>query len=1457
MKNFTIRLILLFIAGIGYLGIGYGQASLPVSRTAWGTTPTGWTDNGVVNRITNFACSGDDGGSIQTSGRYYRVNFNAEPDKLSYELRGSYPTPSNSTGDFRVQESSDGTSWTDVQAFSTIIGSSCQSQSNLQLLSTSRYVQFIYILKTAGNVDIDDVIITALGSANYFRSQASGSWNTAANWETSATGANPWTVAPAAPTSSATAISIRNGHSISINSVGVSMKATTVETGGTLSVATLSPYTLAGAGNQLFVNSGGNFLVNVAGTIPAVTNFPTATGLIRTGGKLIAGPAITTGTSFGDNYLNTASGLFYFENNGVCEWQNSSTILPSSGAGNNYFAPVNATAIPVLRFTTTPGFPFGSDTNNFFDCKLEVISPATFSTTGSGTKTFSGGIGGTNGVISQASSSTGAFVLDHPFLTPVLEGSITLNVFNDGLEFSNGLTVPATANVKIQSSLAYARIKKIGATSLMVNGVLDVTNLQILNASGSVIVNGTIKTSNADGFYANGAFPNATIKNPGTYFINTNSTIEYNGASQAISTAPTYYNITLSGTGTKTPSSTGNVTINDAGTVTISGTTNADLSTSNLGPSSTSNSAGLVMNGTGILKFGLTGSGRALPWMDGTYNITAGTVQYDGNGQTIRGKTYQNILVTGTDVGNSNSNISLNSAGGDFTVSGPTAKYTSSSIAINSSATSNSSTVKVINGGTWECNSSEGFSGFSTLAAPNRNSSIHQDIAASRITLDPGTFIIYNRTSNQNISNHKAYQNLTISGNGIKTASSGTITVGQNLVKAGTSTFVHNSGKMLVNGAANYNVAGLSFYDLELTGATKTLTANASIENTLHVTANTNFALAPASMLTLKSALGKTASLMPITGTSNISYGVGSSFEIERYLRGAKSWRLLATPVKPTPSTGTPATIKASWQEGKVSMASTGYGTLITGPTATGTDLDENTQRGSMKWFDAGVQNYVEITNTNNPIARKEGYYVFVRGDRAATVALGTGTPTNLRIKGEIITGTQIFSAPTNAYASVGNPYPSRISFKDAGKTVGLVETFTVWNPLMSGTYGVGAFQSYVKETGGTGDYRLNGTGAVLNHIESGQAFFVLGSPSSGGQLTINEANKLSGSADVSRVTSNDRGNSTTPTLELRLLRKDNNGDWEISDAALINYGKNYSNSIDREDVMKFYNSADNISINSNGKTLTVERRNMLIATDSIKISLYGMRTADYQLDLTPVLLSSTGLKAVVIDKFLDTRTPVQLNNNLVLAFSCTNEAASRAADRFYIVFKKAPLPFKFTRIDAQQQNGTAQVSFSVANEDNVLQYQLQISKDGNSFLDAGTSTTVNAAFAGNYKISQNTISKGENWYRIVATFGDSTAMVSDIVKLIFSQSEPFFISPNPITSNGLINVSFLERAEGAYTITFVSNAGQVLFVKQIRHAGGTCSYSISPQENFASGVYYVKVKAETGAYTTIKIVRE
>lgn len=136
--------------------IGYSQATLPLSRTTWnGGAPAGWTDNGTGSYTSSFACSGNNGGRLDGTGDYYQVFFSSAPDQLSFDLKGA----SFSGGTFDVEESADGSTWSTLSTFTSIVGS-CNSHT-YTLDCATRYVRFFYTNKSSGNVSVDDVSISS------------------------------------------------------------------------------------------------------------------------------------------------------------------------------------------------------------------------------------------------------------------------------------------------------------------------------------------------------------------------------------------------------------------------------------------------------------------------------------------------------------------------------------------------------------------------------------------------------------------------------------------------------------------------------------------------------------------------------------------------------------------------------------------------------------------------------------------------------------------------------------------------------------------------------------------------------------------------------------------------------------------------------------------------------------------------------------------------------------------------------------------------------------------------------------------------------------------------------------------------------------------------------------------------------------------------------------------------
>ena len=80
------------------------------------------------------------------------IHFNAEPGKLSYDIKGN----SFSGGTFTVQESADGDTYTDIAAYTELGSTETKTHT---LAATSRYVKFIYTEKVNGNVALGNIKI--------------------------------------------------------------------------------------------------------------------------------------------------------------------------------------------------------------------------------------------------------------------------------------------------------------------------------------------------------------------------------------------------------------------------------------------------------------------------------------------------------------------------------------------------------------------------------------------------------------------------------------------------------------------------------------------------------------------------------------------------------------------------------------------------------------------------------------------------------------------------------------------------------------------------------------------------------------------------------------------------------------------------------------------------------------------------------------------------------------------------------------------------------------------------------------------------------------------------------------------------------------------------------------------------------------------------------------------------
>ena len=148
------------------LGIALSaQAPLPTSYDFTGfagqaTLPNGWTTN-CTGTFTYAVGQVGVAGKIDQEAEFVQIQTADPMGTVTYYLKGWIGGgPTSWTGTFKVQESVDGTAWTDLASYTTLnIGS--YDQYNVSPDGASRYVRFYFENKETGcNVGVDEVSVT-------------------------------------------------------------------------------------------------------------------------------------------------------------------------------------------------------------------------------------------------------------------------------------------------------------------------------------------------------------------------------------------------------------------------------------------------------------------------------------------------------------------------------------------------------------------------------------------------------------------------------------------------------------------------------------------------------------------------------------------------------------------------------------------------------------------------------------------------------------------------------------------------------------------------------------------------------------------------------------------------------------------------------------------------------------------------------------------------------------------------------------------------------------------------------------------------------------------------------------------------------------------------------------------------------------------------------------------------
>ena len=1267
-----------------------------------------------------------------------------------------------------------------------------------------------------------DVAISAVQTS--YRSKKSGQWASASNWEYSTDNLN-WNPSSYAPGQDVENILIANGHTITVD-YPVSIDQVTIagtlelQTGGSLNIND-------GQGDDIIISPGGVLKITSSQDYSAtIKQSGNASINISANGKIQIGD----GSAFtGNGYENFATSLSNIWNNGAVYEFNCSKKFEAPGL--TYFPNAPSNVIPVFRVSTVSGTPgSGSSSPLYVNGILEVNCDFTFS--GTGDKYLRNGI---RGNYTLTKTGTGQLILNG--VNPVLEGNSLKVILNNNLSLLSSANIPAGAQVTISGSSIN---NNLVGNIFTINGTLDVTDQGIGNKNGQIILNGLFKTKNPGGFSGSGS----SIVS-GSVLVNRGSTIElYSDNTQYLNARTDFSNLIFSGSGTKIPkgpfSPNGTITIKDNAIFDCTGNINGI----NIGDANTN----LTMTGNSRLIVSTYGPN---PPIDGIYNLSGGVIEFRCSGstsQTIRSKNYQNIEVTGTNVGMSDGNIYLNKDGTFKVKSGGIFSINDNTI---TGSGDGSQTVTIENGGLLKCGTNMGFNGATITSIPIKSSAFNADI--KKIILEPGSTIDYSRKGDQPITNADGlvYQNLVISNTGNKTAPSGDLVIEGNFSKTSEAVVLHNNGTVTFRGATTQIYSSASpqiiFNNLKIENAAG-LQVNDSLSIYNELALKDYSTLYANSIITLLSRKENSASISQLGLHVNINDPQGN-FIVERYINTnttngghQKAWQFVSVPAFGE-------TIFDTWQE-KGSTTISGYGTWITDKTGIVNGFDATSPAPSMKYFDTNSGNFTGVSSTHTNLETSNGYMIFVRGDRLATSVNSLPTPTVLRTKGKIYCPQSLPSevkVPAGKFQSVGNPYASAIDFSKLA-TSNTQSSYIAWDPTLGGEYGVGGYQTISAVTGYKavpGNSANYNTSTDYRVIQSGQAVFVYNPTYSEGSIRFDENCKVSGNHHL--VTRD--AEQKNQILFANLFSSNHT----VLDGNAVSFSQDYSNDIDVNDAIKFETGGSTFCVKRSGKLLSIEARKEIISSDTIFYSLGNLPKQQYTFNFIPENITP-GLTTILIDNYLKTETPISLTENTDVTFTITDDKNSSVANRFYIIFRtSSPLNMLFFSMNVIQKEKAALITWKTDEEADVRNYKVEHSTDGIHFTEIGC---INAGKekANSYEFLHLHPAVGNNFYRISITKMNGEIQYHDVMKIVITGIESSIkVYPNPI-QHGVIQLQFSHQSSGTHILNLFDLRGYKLFSKKVLIERGNSLQVITLRKEIANGIYNLEIIKPDGSKSILKI---
>jgi hypothetical protein len=315
-----------------------------------------------------------------------------------------------------------------------------------------------------------------------------------------------------------------------------------------------------------------------------------------------------------------------------------------------------------------------------------------------------------------------------------------------------------------------------------------------------------------------------------------------------------------------------------------------------------------------------------------------------------------------------------------------------------------------------------------------------------------------------------------------------------------------------------------------------------------------------------------------------------------------------------------------------------------------------------------------------------------------------------------------------------------------------------------------------------------------------------------------------------------------------------------MADGNAVVYGSQYSNAVDVWDAMKMTNPGENFGLLRQGFTLAVEARQP-VSSDTMFFKMTNLGATNYSLKIVHEGMQAvTNATCILVDKFLNTQTPVSYNDTTYIAVPLTSDPASRAQNRLMLVYKPVGMvvvPVTFISFDVLNiKDKEAKLQWRVENETDINNYSVETSENGDQFYSIGSMLPTNNQLGAASYVFQQKIAAGPNhFYRIRANSKDGKEQLTKIIQLRTSEvAAGINIFPNPV-ANKTVQVNYTAATTGMRFLQVTDAFLKVVYQQRFSHAGAATKLQLPLQKNSPAGIYHLRITAEDGTSTQQRIL--